>query len=132
MTSLFSKSRTDTEALRRELEGRGMTWPLGGYAPGQYVGGCKDCGDIYDGDKRSTLCLKCAAWRVVDEHSDFVRMRDDLRTVLSERETEVGITDPHDWRYPTWCTSARERIRLLSRGIDAHAPQVAIMNEAGA
>lgn len=39
----------------------GLSWPLGGYAPGSYFGTCKVCGDrVFNIDKRAYECLKCA------------------------------------------------------------------------
>lgn len=36
-------------------------WPLCGYAPGNYMGRCRDCGaEWWDGDKRASQCLQCA------------------------------------------------------------------------
>lgn len=36
-------------------------WPLLGYAPGDYMGRCKDCnGRFFNMDKRAWQCLPCA------------------------------------------------------------------------
>jgi hypothetical protein len=35
-------------------------WPLCGYAPGNYTGHCRVCGLLFDGAKRSFMCLDCA------------------------------------------------------------------------
>lgn len=38
-----------------------VKWPLRGYAPGGYMGKCRECGEAIDGvDKRASSCLKCA------------------------------------------------------------------------
>lgn len=132
MNALFSNPHTGDDPLRLELERRGIAWPLGCYAPGHYVGNCTACSETYVGDKRSTTCIRCAAERVIDDHAEFVRMHADLQAIFLKREAEVGVTDPSDWRYPVWCVDARERLRLLQQGIDILAPQVAILEGAGA
>lgn len=36
-------------------------WPLGGFAPGDYLCKCQTCGQQFQGDKRAFQCLNCAA-----------------------------------------------------------------------
>jgi hypothetical protein len=36
-------------------------WPLYGYAPGNYQCKCVTCEKIFEGDKRASRCLECAA-----------------------------------------------------------------------
>ncbi len=43
----------------KELAGM-ADWPLLGYAPGERTCRCNVCGVHFDGDKRSTVCLRCA------------------------------------------------------------------------
>lgn len=39
----------------------GFKWPFGTYAPGNYMGKCRGCGDtVMDVDKRALFCLRCA------------------------------------------------------------------------
>ena len=43
------------------------TYPVGGFAPGNYWGRCQTCGLNFDGDKRAVQCEPCgiarqAAW----------------------------------------------------------------------
>ena len=40
---------TEDEALRSK-----------GYAPGDYYCTCRECGEMFDGDKRARTCKKCA------------------------------------------------------------------------
>jgi hypothetical protein len=45
-----------TERMHRE-----PTWPLMGYAPGNYMRSCDICGyEMYEADKRAYHCLPCA------------------------------------------------------------------------
>lgn len=41
-------------------------WPLGGYAPGNYMCQCATCGKRFEGDKRAVTCLECAASQAND------------------------------------------------------------------
>ncbi len=115
------------ENLRRELEGRGVKWPLGGFAPGLYMGRCTECGEVFMVAKGSIRCLPCAVVTVRTHHAELVRMHNDLIAIVASREAVVGVTDPTDWRYPTWCTAARSRLSSLREGIDAIAPQVTVL-----
>jgi len=39
----------------------GFKWPLGGFAPGHYMGKCLGCDDtVMNVDKRAMLCLRCS------------------------------------------------------------------------
>src|SRR5690242_15515857 len=60
-------------------DGIPSAWPLQGYAPGAYMGKCRDCGEEHcDLDKRAWRCLECA-------------VRDAKRVIelLSAREVEL-------------------------------------------
>ena len=35
-------------------------YPIGGFSPGNYMGRCVDCKDIFQGDKRAVQCEPCA------------------------------------------------------------------------
>lgn len=35
-------------------------YPIGGYAPGNYMHRCCDCGVVFTGDKRAVQCESCA------------------------------------------------------------------------
>lgn len=48
-------------ALEIKLYGAPLSYLLGrGYAPGQYMGTCPGCQEIFTGDKRAISCLPCA------------------------------------------------------------------------
>lgn len=36
------------------------TYPIGGYAPGNYLCRCVDCRKVFIGDKRAVQCEPCA------------------------------------------------------------------------
>jgi hypothetical protein len=65
------------------------TWPLNGYAPGNYWCRCLTCNDDFQGDKRAYQCLECAVSQI----------RGLLADLLSERErrTAQGVTVPAGW-----------------------------------
>lgn len=43
------------------------TYPIGGYAPGNYMNNCGSCGDEFMGDKRALECERCG------RHSESTR-----------------------------------------------------------
>jgi hypothetical protein len=56
------------------------TWPLNGYAPGNYWCRCLTCNDDFQGDKRAYQCLECAVSQI----------RGLLADLLSERERRTA------------------------------------------
>ena len=59
------------------------TWPLGGYAPGNYLCKCLDCGEQFQGDKRAYQCLPCAAWAEHDRRAEARQAPTDYSNLLS-------------------------------------------------
>lgn len=59
------------------------TWPLAGYAPGNYSSKCVECGNVFVGDKRAVQCLECA-----------VRLSqmafDQQRIIIAAKETQIA------------------------------------------
>lgn len=52
--------RDDTKTAEALIK-RGVAMPIGGFAPGNYTGSCKSCGDLMARvDKRARECLPCA------------------------------------------------------------------------
>ena len=52
----------------------GLEWPLGAFAPGNYMAVCHGCGDHVAGiDKRALLCLRCAIEALRDNRVSFER-----------------------------------------------------------
>lgn len=56
--------------MTKDLEDRGITWPLQGYAPGLYVGSCSVCGHRHMAAKRSWHCLPCAIVSMMTEPAE--------------------------------------------------------------
>lgn len=46
-------------------------WPLGLYAPGNYMCRCSACQKLFDGDKRALTCLDCAVLEIKAENSSL-------------------------------------------------------------
>jgi DNA-directed RNA polymerase subunit RPC12/RpoP len=42
------------------------TYPIGGYAPGNYQNKCCTCGELFIGDKRAVQCEPCATKMISD------------------------------------------------------------------
>lgn len=49
-------------------------WPLGGYAPGGYMGACPECGREFIAAKRAFQCLECAVAWANQRAADAVRL----------------------------------------------------------
>lgn len=74
-----------------------VPWPLCGYAPGNYMGRCDDCGtEVIDLDKRARRCLACAV-RSAKEGLERLRVveaeRDAFRTQAINRGWNWRICD---------------------------------------
>ena len=53
-------------------------WPLGGYAPGNYLCKCHACEKQFNGDKRAITCIECAVSGVKRQIAELRAERDDL------------------------------------------------------
>jgi hypothetical protein len=74
---------------------REPTWPLAGYAPGNYLGRCVRCdGRFVDMDKRAVHCLPCA----IDAANETMeRYRAELHDLTVQNETlraAIAIVSP--------------------------------------
>ena len=58
-------------------------YPICGFAPGDYVGRCRECGKHFLGDKRAWHCEPCA----VPMHDRWVAAE---KTRIAELEAEYG------------------------------------------
>lgn len=60
------------------LEVRGVQWPLGGYAPGNYMAGkCSRCDELLiEVDKRARTCLPCALVQTIEINRAHAEDRD--------------------------------------------------------
>lgn len=64
---------------------RDPKWPVGGYAPGGYMGRCLRCeGQFLNMDKRANLCFPCAVEAIQTACEEY---RVKLRDVTAERDT---------------------------------------------
>jgi hypothetical protein len=69
------------------------TWPLGGYAPGNYYCKCCFCGNDFTGDKRSAQCLECAIKMTVDALQNMTCKIVDYEEALEDKRRltkEIG------------------------------------------
>lgn len=91
-------------------------WPLMGYAPGDYMCRCCDCGAEFVGDKRAVQCLPCASKAVL---ALTARMRGALET--AQNVIDGVREDLHSQRVADWypegandaATSMSESMRLI-------------------
>lgn len=64
------------------------TWPLRGYAPGDYMCRCVTCGNGFTGDKRAIRCLPCAQKAPITRTSDE-----------AARQVGEALEQAHPWGY---------------------------------
>jgi hypothetical protein len=77
---------TDANTVSAENEAApvpGKPWPLGGYAPGNYLCQCVTCGTVFVGDKRAVTCLECAASQA---NASLSTLRSQLDALTAERD----------------------------------------------
>lgn len=74
---------------------RKPNWPLAGYAPGGYLGKCRDCGvDMADVDKRASQCFPCAV-DAANETMEKQRVRvRELEAQLETVKAAIQIVQP--------------------------------------
>ncbi len=73
-------------------------WPLCGYAPGNYLGKCRDCGGVFEGDKRAQQCLACAvasAKQGLEQSRQIKAERDAFRTQAINRGWNWRLCDAY-------------------------------------
>ena len=62
---------------------RDPKWPVAGYAPGEYMTKCVDCGETVCMDKRATQCFPCAVERMAEsftaQQAEIERLREALK-----------------------------------------------------
>lgn len=75
--------RPEAQPIADSKEVPVKTWPLAGYAPGNYSSKCVECGNVFVGDKRAVQCLECA-----------VRLSqmafDQQRIIIAAKETQIA------------------------------------------
>jgi|GEM_PF-6134411 len=50
-----------------------IKYPIGGYAPGNYLNTCRNCKESFMGDKRAIQCEPCAINQLIESHSELAR-----------------------------------------------------------
>ena len=62
-----------------ELKQRGVSFPVGGFAPGRYNVVCRSCARRFDGAKGSFACLPCALTKAIAAAGDVEAARTEGR-----------------------------------------------------
>lgn len=82
---------------RNARDHREPKWPLLGYAPGEYVGKCKTCGDRVVGlDKYAWQCFPCAVEdvaRILQQAKEEARVCQEQNEALRKAIQIVGGVD---------------------------------------
>jgi hypothetical protein len=91
MEAYRSARPTHAQSLPFSLSGSGegqeRPWPLGGYAPGNYLCRCYECEKEFRGDKRAVQCLECA---LSANHAYLTT----LKKQVFELESKLSSTPP--------------------------------------
>jgi hypothetical protein len=66
-----------------------------GWAPGDYVGKCRTCGEAWEGDKRCMVCRPCAE---AARDADLVRLRDEVARLHRDNFRLTAERDDADRR----------------------------------
>lgn len=66
---------TNSSVLVDELRGRGVKFPIGGFAPGKYSVPCRSCARRFDGAKGSYQYLPCALTTKISAAGDVEAAR---------------------------------------------------------
>lgn len=84
-------------------------WPLCGYAPGNYMGRCHDCGQQWEGqDKRAWQCLECAAQSANSAMEKGLRALHALRLFreFATRNATQWLIGANDHHHPIYALMA--------------------------
>jgi len=80
-----------------------VKYPIGGFAPGDYMCKCVTCKEQFHGDKRATQCEPCAIEMVrtkiiKSEEGGFEIERDYLQGFIDQfGDGPLGELDPDEW-----------------------------------
>jgi hypothetical protein len=80
-----------------------IKYPIGGFAPGDYMCKCVTCKEQFHGDKRATQCETCAIemvrTKIVEsEEGGFEIERDYLQGFIDQfGDGPLGELDPDEW-----------------------------------
>lgn len=76
---------SEPDGWKDALTHRQPAWPIGGFAPGKYMGKCHKCGvRVVNIDKRAVYCFPCA---VEDLSADHAALKAKLRVLEAENTT---------------------------------------------
>lgn len=83
---MSEKARIDWKDGRSHRDPR---WPVGGYAPGKYMGSCGVCGGkFFDMDKYAWSCFPCAVEALMDGNRTLF---DELKATREERDALKAV-----------------------------------------
>lgn len=92
------------ERLNKPTAKTPKPWPLGGYAPGDYVCKCLSCDRQFSGDKRATSCLECAvdyaADKIDGQQSELNGLVEAVAARSIGRRGKKGLYRYVAWNFP--------------------------------
>lgn len=101
------------------------SWPLLGYAPGNYMCTCAQCGEPFTGNKRAIMRLPCAAGHANLSLSALDAAKAEVERLTRERDVMLDIAKdlrrkhPMRWKFDmidaaqSEAAALRERVRVL-------------------
>lgn len=97
---------TEREQTAIAGEVKPVAWPLGSYAPGNYMCRCT-CGKTFEGDKRAICCLDCAAIAIkatveaLTAHLDALKEENEV-AYREARGLAVAMHRSYYWEVTQW------------------------------
>lgn len=70
-----------------------IIYPIGAYAPGNYMGICANCQTTFTGDKLSKQCEPCAINSIVSSHDHAISKLHKLTTALQSIKLNNDIIE---------------------------------------
>ena len=67
--------------------GRIIEYPIGGYAPGNYINTCIDCKEYFLGDKKAVQCEACAVIEMVEDKAETDQILKEAKEKALRQET---------------------------------------------
>ena len=68
-----------------------INFPIGGYAPGWYIGKCCVCKEGFIGDKRATQCLPCGINTINESNKEASRRLRKVEKTLSDLRRILAV-----------------------------------------
>ena len=86
-------------------------YPIGGYAPGNYINTCIDCKEYFLGDKKAVQCEACAVIEMVEDKAETDQILKEAKEKALKQETFEEFIESQPY-YGTCTTEYKEGIEV--------------------